>query len=79
MFGTRDHAIRPQAGSLEPAHLRSRHRGAEIGILAGAFLNAPPSGIVSDVEHRRECPTDSRAPSFPGREGLRLLLHGGIP
>ena len=79
VFDTCYHAIRPEADALESPHLGPSHRGPEIWVLAGSFLNSTPTCIASNVHHRRERPPDPCSPSLIRRECLRLFLDRGIP
>ena len=64
--------------ALKPLHLRARHGGTQIGILARAFDNAAPARIAGDVDHRREGPVDSERAGFAGSDSLVGNNSGGI-
>src|SRR5262249_55416004 len=65
--------------TLEAAHLGRRHRSPQVGVLTGAFNNAPPAGITRDVDHGCESPVDSNCPCLRGRHTPDLLDPGRIP
>ena len=79
VLDARDHAVRSECGALKSTHLCLGHGSAEVGIFARAFLNAAPSCVARDVNHRRERPPDARGLGLSGGQRLRLFLHGRIP
>ena len=64
--------------ALKALNLRARHRRAEIRIFAGAFDDASPAWIATNIHHGRKGPVNPQRARFPGRNGARLLHQSGI-
>jgi hypothetical protein len=59
MFYAGQHTVWSYPRTLESAHLRATHGGAEVWILTCAFHDAAPTGIAGNIDHRREGPLNA--------------------
>ncbi len=80
MLRTGDHAARtPEIRSLKAAHLRRRHRRAEIRVFSRALHDPAPTRIARNVDHRRKGPVNAHSAGLARRHALGLLHNLRIP
>src|SRR5258708_39972546 len=80
VLDTGENVVRAPYGiPLKAAHLCLGHARPEKRIFAGAFHNASPARVASDIDHRGKGPVDADGTGLSRGHGLNLLCKGGIP